>query len=84
MHCSPEGQSLCWRHCGFASATVWQYPAAEQATNRASMRAHCVVVVHVNSQKPLTHCCGGFDSQSLVWLQFGLGRVSGWHAPWLQ
>jgi hypothetical protein len=48
------------------------------------MSAHCVLVVQLNSQKPLMHCCGGFDSQSLVWVQFGVGRVSGWHAPWLQ
>ncbi len=84
MHCSPDGQSLCWRHCGLACAAVSQNPAFEQATKRASMSAHCVAVVQVNSQKPPMHCCAGFDSQSLSWLQFGLGRVSGWHAPWLQ
>ena len=66
MHCSPAGQSLCWRHCGLASAAVWQYPAVEQATKRASMSAHCVDVVQLYSQKPPTHCCGGFDWQATV------------------
>ena len=48
------------------------------------MSAHCVLVVHVYSQKPPTHCCGDPPVQLLVWVQLGVGRVSGWHAPWLQ
>ena len=48
------------------------------------MSAHCVLVVQVYSQKPPTHCWGEPPLQSLVCVQFGVGRVSGWHAPWLQ
>ncbi len=51
---------------------------------RTSMSAHCVLVVHVYSQYPATHCCAGFVWQSLVWVQFGVGRVFVSHAPWLQ
>jgi hypothetical protein len=71
-------------HCGFASAALAQYPAGEHTSIRTSMSAHCVLVVHVYSQKPPTHCWGAPPLQSLVCAQFGEGRVFTWHAPWLQ
>ena len=43
-----------------------------------------MLVVQVYSQKPPTHCCGALPWQSVVVVQFGVGRVSGSHAPWLQ
>jgi hypothetical protein len=70
---------------GFASAALAQYPADEQTPIRASIKAHCLLVVHGYSQYPLTHACASaVPLQSLAWVQFGVGRVSVWHAPWLQ
>jgi hypothetical protein len=71
-------------HCGFASVAFWQYPALEQATKSASISKQSDSDLQVYSQKPSMQAWGAPPLQSLVCEQFVCGRVSGWHAPWLQ
>jgi hypothetical protein len=51
---------------------------------RASIARQSLFELHVYSQYPETHAWGGVDLHWLVWVQFGLGSVFTWHAPWLQ
>ena len=47
MQSSPAGHWLFCLHCGLASAALAQNPAGEQTSIRASMSAHCWLVVQV-------------------------------------
>lgn len=78
----PLAQSDCCVHIGFASVESRQTPSCPQYAMRASMSAHCMLVVQVYSQKPLTH--SWFESHVEELVHSGWGRVSGTHAPWLQ
>jgi hypothetical protein len=84
MQSCPAAQSLFCLHAGFASAALAQTPCGEHTLMRASICAHWRLVLHVYRQNPPMHCCGDAPLQSLVALQFGVGRVSTSHAPWLQ
>jgi hypothetical protein len=84
MQSSPLGQSLFCLQAGLASAALAQTPADVQTLMRASMRMQSLLLEQVYSQKPPTHVWGEPPLQSAVVLQFGEGRVSTTHAPWLQ
>ena len=90
MHAWPGAHCAAVVHIGFASDGDMQMPvfggvAVELATHlprRASTVRQYESLAHSNRQYPWRHVW--FVEHCDVIVQFGVGRVSGTHAPWLQ
>ena len=88
MQSWPAAQSLACTHAALASACVRHTPSFAQYPMRVSIvrqYASPCDVEHVYLQNPSTHFCAAPPVLHCVSdVQFGVGRVSRTHAPWLQ